>query len=74
MATRRRCLSLFPAALAGGVSARVAAQQPAPPAAVTKAAIDCAESITGIHEVQAHGAYSQEGGKFARRDGLENRG
>ncbi|OGR17499.1 MAG: ABC transporter ATP-binding protein [Desulfobacterales bacterium GWB2_56_26] len=25
-----------------------------------------AESITGIHEVQAHGAYSQEGGKFAR--------
>jgi Asp-tRNA(Asn)/Glu-tRNA(Gln) amidotransferase A subunit family amidase len=48
MATRRRFLSLLPAALAGGVSARVAAQQPAPPAAVTKAAIDCAESIAGL--------------------------
>src|SRR5688500_9668339 len=48
MSSRRRFLSFFPAAIAGGVSARVAAQQQQQPPRVSKEAIDCAEQIIGI--------------------------
>ena len=48
MSTRRRFLRLFPAALAGGVSARALAQQPAGGDSVPKAALDCAEDIAGL--------------------------
>lgn len=49
MASRRRFLTLFPAALAGGVSARaLAQQQQQQPPRVSKEAINCAEEIIGI--------------------------
>ena len=55
MATRRRFLSLFPAALAGGVSVRALAQQPQADGPVTKAALDCAETIAGLDFTDAEG-------------------
>ncbi len=55
MATRRRFLSLLPAALAGGVSTRALAQQPAPEGPVTKAALNCAETIAGLDFTDAEG-------------------
>ena len=50
MSSRRRFLSLFPAALAAGASSRVLAQQQQPqqPPRVSKEAIDAAEEIIGI--------------------------
>lgn len=49
MSSRRRFLSFFPAAIAGGVSARVTAQQQQPQAPrVSKEAITCAEQIIGV--------------------------
>ena len=49
MASRRRFLSLFPAALAAGASTRALAQQQnAAPPRVTKEAIACAEDIIGL--------------------------
>ena len=55
MATRRRFLSFLPAALAGGVSARALAQQPAADGPVTKAALQCAETIAGLDFTDAEG-------------------
>ena len=55
MASRRRFLSFFPAALAGGVSARALAQQPAPSGPVTTAALQCAETIAGLDFTDAEG-------------------
>ncbi|HEX6323315.1 MAG TPA: amidase [Vicinamibacterales bacterium] len=50
MSSRRRFLSLFPAAIAAGASTRALAQQgpQQPPPRVSKEAIDCAEDIIGI--------------------------
>ena len=55
MATRRHFLSLFPAALAGGMSARALAQQPQAAGPVTRAALDCAETIAGLDFTEAEG-------------------
>jgi Asp-tRNA(Asn)/Glu-tRNA(Gln) amidotransferase A subunit family amidase len=49
MSSRRRFLSLFPAAIAAGASTRALAQQPQqPPPRVSREAIACAEEIIGI--------------------------
>ncbi|HUF24160.1 MAG TPA: amidase [Vicinamibacterales bacterium] len=48
MSSRRRFLSLFPAAIAAGASTRALAQQPQQPPRVSREAITCAEDIIGI--------------------------
>jgi Asp-tRNA(Asn)/Glu-tRNA(Gln) amidotransferase A subunit family amidase len=49
MSSRRRFLTLFPAAIAAGASARVLAQQqPQQPPRVSKESIACAEDIIGV--------------------------